>query len=648
MAATYTLATLRTAILRRVDHANADFFTTTWLNEEINNSAHKLHDLLIGILGQAYALRENVSAAEVGVADHLLPVDCYRLVALQGLTDVGWVPLHSYELQDRVIQTAATGQPEWVPKYHLIGIQGQQKRIKLDPPPSAPWCLKVTYHVLPPFYEADTDVIDIPWPEYVLLDVAVKCAHRQRKDATEIIAERTNLRAELESAHPPEDRANPPSVIDSTLRPVWPSALRLDATLLSDDELIEVPAARIRTAGTQSIVNGAVDVQVQLNAVEFADRDYFSVDEPSAGAIAAPTYAVTLRKTGYYLVTYEAIWGGNAGDATLQPLVSGAVLNSPAPLRLNVAAADAPSQGKSILIKGTAGQTIGLRATRSGGAASVALIAGLTVMQVTDAAKIKALVAQTVPSGFQQVLNLPAEELIVGSSVVPSTGSSSITVTETGVYAIVPEVFLDNTAAATGAVSVLIDDVALTDAFSISWTSLGADDQSLGRVLLVSLTAGQTVKLQGTALTANVAMTASLAVVKLPFDAAVQGSTVSQTVATGIQVNLNLTTTMLQSGDTVAGAANQITLTETGRYLVGYGAAVFTASDGVVSIEVLADSVPLPPLVLLQWQTHAVNASYGKTDVLTLSAGTVLKMRVFNGTVGNIDVVPALSVMRLP
>jgi hypothetical protein len=386
MAATYTLATLRTAILRKVDHETTGYFSAGWLNEEINNSAQKLHDLLIAVLGQGYALKEWVEATQAGVADYVLPADLYKPVAIQALTDIGWVPLQRYELQDRVIRTQAGEWPAWLPRYNPMGMSTLAKRVKLDPPPEVPYNIKLTYHVNPPVYAHDTDAIDIPWPEYLILDVAIKGQHKQRKDAAELIVERTNLRAEIESAHPPEDRANPPRVINARWRLAWPSALKHDAALIS--EVVPVyESAKIRASVAQAIASGgASPTAVEFDVPEFNNSTSMDILDTGAVALAvAETNAITLNRTGYYLVEWEAYWDISVGPKYTTPSFNGIPLEAPSRLQ-TVVGADL-SHGKATLVKVTSvPMLVGLRAhqTDTVGSNPCNLRAALAVLRLGD------------------------------------------------------------------------------------------------------------------------------------------------------------------------------------------------------------------------------------------------------------------------
>jgi len=424
---------------------------------------------------------------------------------------------------------------------------------------------------------------------------------------------------------------------------------------------ISVGAARIRSSTAQTVPNGSVNTAVALGAVEFADRSVFTVDEPLAGPVPSPTNAITLRKTGYYLISWDASWATNAGQATVLPLIAGSVLDAPATLVLNVSATDIPVYGTSMVIKGIAGQTIGLRAIRSGGAANAQMRAALTVVHldtnVTHCAKIKALSGQVVEAFKNAVLRMAGEELVSGRIVMPSTGSSSISVTEAGAYAILYQVYLDVAGAGSSALEVLIDDVALTAPEQIIWVN-GTVAQCLSGVVVRSLTAGQTVKLRGSASGNNVTMTPSLAVIRLPFNCAKVTATVDQSVAVGVAAVMTMPIVAITPTSTVMTAgSNGITVSKAGRYLLVYNARIGAGNTGLVGIGVLVNDVPLAipvddvllaELPIMQWQTGGNDAVYSKSDVVMLDAGAVVKLRGTNGTSGTAFFAPSLAVIELP
>lgn len=352
MAASYTLSTLRTAILRRVDHENTGYFGTEELNLLINDSIQRHHDLMISVLGQEYALAELVETVEAGEIDHVLPDDFYKPVAIYAYTDIGWVPMLRFEFQDRLLQLTPM-LPDWMPRLHLMGLSTGTRQLKIDPPASVQFLVKHVYHVTAPVLDDDADELIIPYPELLILDVAVKCMHRQRKDAAELIAERLALRTDIESMHSPEDRANPPMVVDVTSRPYWPYSLKYDATLLPEDNN-NFECIKIRASVPQSIPHLS-GVQVTLDTVEFDNSDSMGISESKY---------VSLQKAGYYLLEWEAYWDegtglGVPGPKYTQPTFNGVTEEDPMLLK-TVAGAD-KSHGKAALVKiTTAPMLIGL------------------------------------------------------------------------------------------------------------------------------------------------------------------------------------------------------------------------------------------------------------------------------------------------
>lgn len=349
MAASYTLQTLRTAILRRVDHENTGYFSSDELNRFINDSLERHHDLMISVLGQEYSLAELVETVEAGEINHPLPADFYKPVAIYAYTDIGWVPMLRFEFQDRLLQLTPM-LPDWMPKLHLMGLSTGSHQLKIDPPAATKFLVKHVYHTAAPVLDDDTDELIIPYPELLILDVAVKCQQRQRKDAAELIAERTLLRTDIEAMHSPEDRANPPTVVDVTSRPYWPYSLKFDASLLPIETF---ESAKIRASVPQSIPHLGI-ATVTFDVTEFNNSTSMQTVETGDVELHIQTNAITLQKSGYYLVEWEAYWEeasglGVPGPKTTQPTFNGMTLDSPTLLK-TVNGAD-KSFGKATMVK---------------------------------------------------------------------------------------------------------------------------------------------------------------------------------------------------------------------------------------------------------------------------------------------------------
>jgi hypothetical protein len=653
MAAAYTLATLRTAILRRLDHGDAGFFTTTWLDEEINNSAQKQHDFLIGVLGQEYALKEVVTATSVGVADHELPSDCYKPVVIQGLTDIGWVPLQRFELQDRVMRTTPGEWPSWLPRAHLMGMSGGTRRLKLDPPPESIWNLRIVYHVSPPVYVEDGDVVGIPFPELLILDVAIKGQQRQRKDAAEWIAERTNLRAEIEATHGPEDRANPPRVIDARRRPAWPCSLKYDASLVTwVDEGLGV--AKLRATAYQTIPDaGAANTDVLLLGVEILPRESLSVDEPSAGGVvSSPTSSITTEEAGIFLFSWEALWGGASGTMRTELTRNALVLNNPAALAAAQGAGGVSwSLGKTVALELLAAEVIKLQSYQDSAGTRVLLstLAGIRIPEDWDCAKVKTKSPQSVQSGAAPALELTSVEFQRGSTVQPTTAAKSISVTVAGKYLAIYEVQTASAAGGVSNTSLKKNGAFLPLPNAIAYqNSTGVNSHS--GVALLDLAAGDYIGVDVVQVTgAPQDFTATLTVIAVDADCGKLSMASAQSVADATVTALNLTVQDFVSGSSVRPntVAKNIAVDE-GEYLVIYGFYTSGATGQTsCTVKVNGGTVGLPGL-LQHDQASGNDHCFGEALVLKLGAGAVISLEAVQISGGPTSYTADLAVLRLP
>lgn len=222
MAGQYTLATLSTAILQRLEYENAGLFGPAELTLLVNDSVQGLHDLLIG-QQTPWAITGSTIAVTAGTASYALPADFYRPIRVQWTVDDLQVPLERFMPADAILY--ATSKPWTVfapPRYVIVMLTDGTQLLTFNPTPDAAHTVALSYRATAPRYLSPTDDVTIPFPEWVIWDVVAKGLIRLRKDNGDALRERGEIERRITQWGVLDDDANPARVVLTKRRPAWP------------------------------------------------------------------------------------------------------------------------------------------------------------------------------------------------------------------------------------------------------------------------------------------------------------------------------------------------------------------------------------------------------------------------------------------
>lgn len=227
----YTLAQVVTLVRQRADMVNSELVGTTELRQYITDSVASLSDLLISVQGgMQWSLKEDMPFDLTTTEDgNVIRASFYKLLGVglkwprTGATErILW--LEPLTIGAEVVlkrEDWATCQP----RYRLgrnPGFVGstaptleQGFHLSLFPLPSSAWTVRVEFFPLFRF-DSDSQIISLPFPDFVILDAAAKCATKEQNAelAGLLVAERDQIEKRIRTWASPIDRGQPGFLTD--------------------------------------------------------------------------------------------------------------------------------------------------------------------------------------------------------------------------------------------------------------------------------------------------------------------------------------------------------------------------------------------------------------------------------------------------
>lgn len=209
MADTLTLLQLRTRTRERADQENSSRITDSELNGYIDYSYKEFYNLLVGAV-EDYNLTEFSFTISSGNTQ-AVPTDHFKFRGLDDLTDsANPRTVRKYNFAERnelgygrMGYFGSRYSDVW---YRLIG-----SLITIKPPERAARPYKLYYVPIPATLSADIDVASgiNGWLEYVIIDAAIKCKHKDEEDAKPLLAAKRDIFLQIEALKSSRDQGSP-------------------------------------------------------------------------------------------------------------------------------------------------------------------------------------------------------------------------------------------------------------------------------------------------------------------------------------------------------------------------------------------------------------------------------------------------------
>ncbi|MDE2104964.1 MAG: hypothetical protein KGL39_47440 [Patescibacteria group bacterium] len=217
----YTRGEIKRIIRQRADLENTTAQVDSELDDHINDSAAVLHDLLISCAGNVYARETGTfnTAINVSIYDQTSNPNIYKLIRVSTPFDDLSYPLARFEKEGIISKNIQTSWgPGYLPRYSADIMPTGIWRIEFEPPPDRVTSVELTYHPFPPVYTSDSDVIAIPYSDYIVIESVLRMKDKEDRDTLRIERERAAIQKRIEDWGANFDQANPQRTLDSPSR----------------------------------------------------------------------------------------------------------------------------------------------------------------------------------------------------------------------------------------------------------------------------------------------------------------------------------------------------------------------------------------------------------------------------------------------
>lgn len=212
----YTRAQIREQIRQRCGIENSTVQTNNELNAHINDAAAYVHDFLIATYSENYAVGSDTFTTTAGVTQYaptLSPEFAYLLSVRLTFDDLEF-PLGTFSLVDEVRRTSGySWGAGWLPRYTSVRDPGGDIAIIFDPPPDTTHTVTLFYHTKAPEYTSDSDTVDIPHTDLLVVEACIRVKDKEERDATRFMQERSLIQKRIEDWVGAIDRGEPPHTL---------------------------------------------------------------------------------------------------------------------------------------------------------------------------------------------------------------------------------------------------------------------------------------------------------------------------------------------------------------------------------------------------------------------------------------------------
>ncbi len=213
----YTMAELETQARRRADMEGSSFVTSVEVFDAINKSAEKLLEK-IAALSEDLLIKKATITTVAGTAEYELAADVLKLhkVALR-IQDVD-IPLSRRDHATVDSRLQQSWGYSFVPNYrtriaaNASGVLTWM--LDFNPAPAAVYSVPYEYIWGWTAVSSSGTTVQLPFPEYIVLDVAIALLQKEKSSATELVQEREILERRIEAWLEPKDHNRAPHILD--------------------------------------------------------------------------------------------------------------------------------------------------------------------------------------------------------------------------------------------------------------------------------------------------------------------------------------------------------------------------------------------------------------------------------------------------
>ena len=213
----YTMAELETQARRRADMENSSFVTSAEVFDAINKAADKLLEKIASLSEDLLIKHATLTITQALGAEYSLAADVLKLRSVRLVQQDYELPLTRHST-DKVVSTRAqTWGFAFVPSYtaRIADDAGVLKwKLTFDPPPGGSYTIKYSYVWGWTATASSATVVQLPFPEYIVLDTAIALLQKEKSSTTDLVQEREILERRIEAWLEPKDHFRGQHVLD--------------------------------------------------------------------------------------------------------------------------------------------------------------------------------------------------------------------------------------------------------------------------------------------------------------------------------------------------------------------------------------------------------------------------------------------------
>jgi hypothetical protein len=220
----YTMAELEAQARRRADMENSGFVTSLEVFDSINKSTEKLLEK-IAALSEDLLIKKATLTTVAGTAEYELAADVMKLRKVALRVQDADHPLTRRQTDSVDSTTRQSWGYAFLPNYRARIATGAGGALvwmlDFNPPPAAVYTLPYEYIWGWTATSSSATKVELPFPEYIVLDVAIALLEKEKSSTTELVQEREILERRIEAWLEPKDHARAPHILDVAATEDW-------------------------------------------------------------------------------------------------------------------------------------------------------------------------------------------------------------------------------------------------------------------------------------------------------------------------------------------------------------------------------------------------------------------------------------------
>lgn len=216
---TTTLATLRTRVRQQADMVGSEFVSDTEIDTYLNQGWRELYGILV-TRSEDYFMADPVefTLTSSDAGKKAVAADFFKLSGADKQIGSRWIALKPFMFSERNREGGLERGYSTNLRYRLLG-----SKLHFSPADLAIGTFRYWYIPSPATMDSDDDTIDgvNGWEEYAVLHATIKCLQKEESDASLFLAQKQQLRMEIEAQAVNRDEGSPERIQDVRRHEYW-------------------------------------------------------------------------------------------------------------------------------------------------------------------------------------------------------------------------------------------------------------------------------------------------------------------------------------------------------------------------------------------------------------------------------------------